>query len=74
MALRSRWVLLRVTGRNGARPAGSVPAKLLRVSDMQQSVQLEFGAHHGEVLGNSNGQKDNKEWLVEFPPAALRVL
>ena len=68
---------LRVTGRNGARPeANQVPAKLLRVSDMQQSVQLEFsGAITVEVAPQEfERQKDNKEWLVEFPPAALRVL
>ena len=68
---------LRVTGRNGARPeANQVPAKLLRVSDMPQSVQLEFsGAITVEVAPQEfERQKDNKEWLVEFPPAALRVL
>ena len=68
---------LRVTGRNGGRPeANQVPAKLLRVSDMPQVVQLEFsGAITVEVVPQEfERQKDNKEWLVEFPPAALRVL
>ena len=68
---------LRVTGRNGARPeANQVPAKLLRVSDLPQSVQLEFsGAITVELAPQEfERQKDNKEWLVEFPPAALRVL
>jgi ABC-type Fe3+/spermidine/putrescine transport system ATPase subunit len=68
---------LRVMGRNGARPeANQVPAKLLRVSDTRQSVQLEFsGAITVELAPQEfERQKDNKEWLVEFPPAALRVL
>jgi len=68
---------LRVTGRNGARPeANQVPAKLLRVSDTRQSVQLEFsGAITVELAPQEfERQKDNKEWLVEFPPTALRVL
>ena len=68
---------LRATGRNGARPeANQVPVKLLRVSDMPQAVQLEFS---GDITVEVPSQefereKDNKEWVVEFPPAALRVL
>jgi len=68
---------LRATGRNGTRPdANQVPAKLLRVSDMPQAVQLEFsGAITVELAPQEfERQKDNKEWLVEFPPSALRVL
>jgi ABC-type sulfate/molybdate transport systems ATPase subunit len=68
---------LRATGRNGARvEANQVPAKLLCVSEMAQSVCLEFsGDISVEVARNEfDQQKDNKDWLVEFPPAALRVL
>jgi molybdate transport system ATP-binding protein len=68
---------LRVTGRNGARAeANQVPAKLLSVSEMPQSVRLEFSGDISVELARNEfeRQKDNKDWLVEFPPAALRVL
>ena len=68
---------LRVTGRNGARAeTNQVPAKLLRVSEMPQSVRLEFSGDIAVELARDEfeRQKDNKDWLVEFPPAALRVL
>jgi len=68
---------LRVTGRNGARAeANQVPAKLLYVSEMPQSVRLEFTGDISVELARNEfeRQKDNEDWLVEFPPAALRVL
>ena len=68
---------LRISERNGARlEANQVPAKLLCVSEMPQSVRLEFsGDISVEVARNEfERQKDNKDWLVEFPPAALRIL
>jgi molybdate transport system ATP-binding protein len=68
---------LRVTGRNGARPeANQIPAKLLRVSEMPHSVRLEFSRGISVELSRQEfeQQKDNKDWLVEFPPDALRVL
>lgn len=68
---------LRVSGRNGARPeANQIPAKLVGVSEMPHSVRLEFsGGISAEVSRQEfEQQKDNKDWLVEFPPDALRVL
>jgi molybdate transport system ATP-binding protein len=68
---------LRVTGHNGARPEpNQVPAKLLRVSEKPQSVRLEFSGDIAVELPRQEfeRQKDNKDWLVEFPPDALRVL
>jgi len=68
---------LRVAGRNGARPeTNQIPAKLLGVSEMPQSVRLEFSGGISVELARQEfeRQKDNKDWLVEFPPAALRVL
>ena len=72
-----RAVDLRVTGRNGeGAQANQIPAQLLRVSEMPQSVRLEFSGEISVELARSEfeRQKDNTEWLVEFPPAALRVL
>ncbi len=68
---------LRVTGRNGERPeANQIPAKLLGVSEMPHSVRLEFSGGISVELSRQQfeQQKDNKDWLVEFPPDALRVL
>jgi molybdate transport system ATP-binding protein len=68
---------LRVTGHNGARPEpNQLPAKLLRVSEKPQSVRLEFSGDIAVELPRQEfeRQKDNKDWLVEFPPDALRVL
>jgi len=68
---------LRVAGRNGARAeTNQVPAKLLCVSEMPQAVRLEFSGDISVELARNEfeRQKDNKDWLVEFPPAALRVL
>jgi len=68
---------LRVTGRNGVRPeTNQIPAKLLSVSEMPQTVRLEFSGGISVELPRQEfeRQKDNKDWLVEFPPDALRVL
>ncbi len=68
---------LRAKAPNGAaRQPNQVPARLLRVSERSQSVRLEFS---GEIVvevppDEYQRQKDNKEWLVEFPPDSLRVL
>lgn len=68
---------LRVMQRNGARPeANQVPARLLRVSEMSRSVRLEFSGDISVEMPRQDFErvKDNKDWLVEFPPAAVRVL
>lgn len=68
---------LRVTACDGARPEpNQVPAKLLRIAEMPQSVRLEFSGGISVELPRHEFErrKDNKDWLVEFPPAALRVL
>lgn len=65
-------------GPNGAvKPqANQISARLERAVDMPKCVRLEFA---GEIVAEISRQeferqKDNKEWLVEFPPQALRVL
>jgi len=68
---------LRAKPQNGAKPAtNQVAARLERASDLPRSVRLEFaGGIVAEVARpDFEPQKDNKEWLVEFPPHALRVL
>jgi len=68
---------LRVAPHDGSRPpVNHVPARLERATDLARTVRLEFaGAIVAEVPRQEFArQKDNKEWLVEFPPEALRVI
>jgi ABC-type Fe3+/spermidine/putrescine transport system ATPase subunit len=68
---------LRAVPHNGSRPGpNQVPARLLRASERTHAVRLEFA---GEVTVDVareqyDREKDNKDWLVEFPPQSLRVL
>lgn len=68
---------LLVRPHNGAKPqSNQVAARLERALEMPRSVRLEFA---GAIVADMARpefelQKDNKEWLVEFPPHALRVL
>jgi molybdate transport system ATP-binding protein len=66
---------LRVSG--GAKPqANQVAATLLRASERSQGVRLEFSSGITADLAREEfeRQRDNEEWLVEFPPHALRVV
>ena len=68
---------LRALPHNGSRPGpNQVPARLVRVSERPQSVRLEFSGDIAVDMPREEfeRQKDNKDWLVEFPPDALRVL
>jgi molybdate transport system ATP-binding protein len=53
----------------------SVAVSLLRLTERPRSVRLEFaGGIAAEISREQYTQrKDNREWQVEFPPAALRV-
>jgi ABC-type Fe3+/spermidine/putrescine transport system ATPase subunit len=68
---------IRVAPHNGSKPGlNQVPARLVRFSETPQSLRLEFsGGISTEVpraaLEGYTGQKD---WLIEFPAEALRVL
>ena len=68
---------LRVTSRNGAQPEpNQIRAQLVRASEKPQTVRLEFA---GDIVVEVSReefrrQQDNQEWLVEFPPHAVRVL
>ena len=54
----------------------SVSARLVSVSHRARSVRLEFsGGISADVSREEFARrKDNKQWQVEFPPGALRVL
>jgi ABC-type sulfate/molybdate transport systems ATPase subunit len=68
---------VRVAPHNGSKLlANQVPARLERASEMPHAVRLEFaGAIFAEIPRREfEHQKDNEEWLVEFPPLALRAL
>jgi len=68
---------LRAVGQNGSRPEpNQVSAKLLRISERPQSVRLEFAGDISVDMPRQEfeRQKDNKDWMIEFPPNALRVL
>lgn len=60
-------------------PAGLVnarPAQLLRVSPRARGTRLEFsGGLYADLSADEyTRQKDNREWQVEIPPEALRIL
>lgn len=64
---------LRVAPPNGA---NGVPLKLERVAETPRSTRLEFAGGVTAEMSRAEfaRQKDNKEWLVEFPPQSIRVL
>jgi len=68
---------LRATPHNGSRPGtNQVPARLRRASERAQAVRLEFDDEISVDVPREDYDrgKDNKDWLVEFPPQSLRVL
>jgi len=62
--------------RDGKPGPNQVPARLARAAERPQSVRLEFeGGIAVEVSRTAwESNRHNKEWVVEFPPQALRVL
>lgn len=68
---------LRAVPYNGSKPQpNQLPARLVRVSEKPHAVRLHFAGDMSVEIPRDEfeRQKDNKEWLVEFPPEALRVL
>jgi molybdate transport system ATP-binding protein len=69
---------LRVAPENGSKPDGTnrVAVKMVRVSETPRAIRLEFS--RGITVEMSRAeferQKDNKDWMVEFPPQSIRVL
>ena len=50
--------------------------KLVRVSETPRAIRLEFSRDITVEMSRAefDRQKDNKEWVVEFPPQSIRVL
>ena len=69
---------LRVAPQDGSKPEGNnrVAVKLVRVSETPRAIRLEFSRDLTVEMSRAEfeRQKDNKEWLVEFPPQSIRVL
>ena len=67
---------LTATARNGSPGANQVPAQLVRVVEMPQSVRLEFAGDLRVEMPRAEYEKQaqNKEWVVGFPQKTLRVL
>jgi molybdate transport system ATP-binding protein len=65
-----------VSARLGRPGANQIPASLLRVIEKPQGMRLEFDNGVVADVGRTEFERlrDNKEWLVEFPPSVLRVL
>jgi len=57
-------------------PPNTVALELVRASDRAHSVLLEFSFDICVAVSHDEfaRRKDNKDWQVEFPPEALRVL
>jgi molybdate transport system ATP-binding protein len=69
---------LRVVPANGSQPEGTnrLAVKLVHVAERPQAVRLRFSRDITVEISRAefHRQKDNKEWLVEFPPQSIRVL
>jgi ABC-type sulfate/molybdate transport systems ATPase subunit len=68
--------LLTASARNGKPGPNQIPAQLLRAVEKANSVRLEFEGEISVEMPRTEYdlQKHNKEWVVEFPADALRVL
>jgi len=68
---------LRALPRDGAKPGpNQVAAKLLRAAILPHAVRLEFEGGLAAVCSRVelDRQRDNKEWLVEFPAESVRIV
>jgi molybdate transport system ATP-binding protein len=67
---------LTVAPREGKPGPNQVPVQLIRVGEKLHSMRLEFTGNIAVELSRAefDRQKHNRDWLVEFPPHALRVL
>jgi ABC-type sulfate/molybdate transport systems ATPase subunit len=67
---------LTVAAANGRPGPNQIPAKLQRVVEQPQGMKLEFAG--GIVVDLSRReyerQRENRDWVIEFPASALRAL
>jgi hypothetical protein len=75
------WLCIRpsqvaVSPRNGRAGPNQIALDLLRVVDRPGAVRLEFSGDIAAEVPRSafEAHKHNREWVVEFPPGALRLL
>jgi molybdate transport system ATP-binding protein len=67
---------LRAMARNGRPGPNQIPADLNRAVERSQSMRLEFDRGITVELSRVEyeRQRDNQQWLIEFPSTTLRVL
>jgi molybdate transport system ATP-binding protein len=67
---------LRAAGRNGRLGLNQIPARFERAIEKPRWVRLEFSGGIAVDLpcAEYERQRDNREWVVEFPPSSLRAL
>jgi ABC-type sulfate/molybdate transport systems ATPase subunit len=67
---------LKASARNGRPGPNQIPAELKRAIERAQSMRLEFSGGIAVDIPQSDfeRQRDNQEWVIEFPSASLRVL
>ena len=67
---------LKVFARNGRPGPNQIPADLKRAIEKPQWMRLEFSGGIAVELSRAEyeRQRDNKEWMIEFPANQLRVL
>ena len=67
---------LRALPRNGRPGANQIPAGLTRAVERSESMRLEFDSGITVDLSRAEyeRQRDNQQWVIEFPPDRLRVL
>ena len=67
---------LKAVARNGRPGPNQVPAELKRAIEKPQWMRLEFAGDIAVDLPRPEyeQQRDNKDWIIEFPSTTLRVL
>jgi molybdate transport system ATP-binding protein len=62
--------------RDGKPGPNQMPVQLLRATELVQNVRLEFTGDVAVEMSRADFEphRHTKEWVVEFPPGALRVL
>ena len=65
-----------VSARLGRPGPNQISATLSRAIEKPHGMRLEFegGITADMPRADFERQRDNKDWLIEFPPASLRVL
>ncbi len=67
---------LKASARNGRPGKNQIPAELNRVVETSQGTRLEFSGGITVDLSHADyeRERENREWVIEFPSDALRVL